>query len=240
MLTLNKCIENSLNSANFLLIYNLPEYFQIVQGASAIDSGLQNLALILSTALTTLISGYALGKVRIYPAFLITSAGFLTLGAGLIYTLDSGSSLGKIIGFQILVGVGVGMGIQVPVAAAQDAFVAGGSPADVPVATAVVLFFQLIAGAVFVAASQALLTTRMVATLATLAPGLAPSTVLGVGATEIRSVFSGSDLSNVVQAYMAGIKDSWAMSIGLAGVTFLVAFTGKWGKMHGAPAVSVA
>ncbi|KAJ4423369.1 hypothetical protein N0V82_001972 [Gnomoniopsis sp. IMI 355080] len=229
-----------LNSANFLLIYNLPEYFQIVQGASAIDSGLQNLSLILSTALTTLISGYALGKVRIYPAFLITSAGFLTLGAGLIYTLDSGSSLGKIIGFQILVGVGVGMGIQVPVAAAQDAFVAGGSPADVPVATAVVLFFQLIAGAVFVAASQALLTTRMVATLATLAPGLAPSTVLGVGATEIRSVFSGSDLSNVVQAYMAGIKDSWAMSIGLAGVTFLIAFTGKWGKMHEAPAVSVA
>jgi hypothetical protein len=58
------------------------------------------------------------------------------VAAGLIYTLDQTSSLGKIIGYQILVGVGIGSSIQVPVNTAR-AFV---TPEDVAIVTSVILF----------------------------------------------------------------------------------------------------
>lgn len=44
----------SLNSANFLLIYYLPIYFQAIGNTSAIGSGIRNLPLILGTCKSTL------------------------------------------------------------------------------------------------------------------------------------------------------------------------------------------
>lgn len=38
-----------------------------------------------------------------------------TIGAGLIYTFDLGTDLGRVIGCQILYGVGTGVSVQIPV-----------------------------------------------------------------------------------------------------------------------------
>lgn len=220
----------SLNSTNFLLIYNLPEYFQIINGLSATDSGIRNLPLILASALSSLAGGYLLGRVGIYPVFLLVSSALLTLGAGLVYTLNPTSGLGSVIGYQIIVGIGVGSGIQVPVSAAQ----AFSPPQDIPLVTGVVLFFQLISGAICVSASHAVLSNRFITALASLAPELDPREVLAAGGTNIRNVYHGAQLEHILDAFMTGIKDSWAMSIALAGVTFIVAFAGEWKSMKGA------
>lgn len=124
--------------------------------------------------------------------------------------------------------MGVGAGIQVPLSAAQ-AF----TPSqDIPLVTGIILFFQLIAGAICVSASQALLNNRFITALERAAPELSPIEVLAVGATNIRNVYHGAQLEQILDAFMTGIKDSWAMSIGLAGITFLVAFAGEWRSMR--------
>lgn len=181
-------------------------------------------------------SGYALGRVGYYQLFLIVGSAILTLGAGLVYTLDLDSSTGKIVGYQILVGMGIGSCIQIPVTAAQ----AFSDPGDIPVVTAVVLFFQLVSGAVWVSASQTLLNNRLVAALAEFAPNLDPNQVLAIGATDVRNVFHGADLDHVLQSYMSGLKDSWAMSIALAGLTFLASFAAQWRSLKGHRAAAVA
>lgn len=160
----------------------------------------------------------------------------LTAGAGLVYTLDARSTLGQIVGYQMLPGIGIGASIQVPVTVAQ----AFSAPADIPVVTAVVLFFQLVSGAVWVSATQALLNNRFVAALARLAPHLSADDVFALGATEVRRVFRGDDLDHVLQAYMVGLKDAWAMAIAFAGITLLVAFAGEWRSIRGAKAAAVA
>lgn len=48
-LPFRELMSPSLNSANFLLVYNLPIYFQAIDSASPISSGLRNLPLVLTT-----------------------------------------------------------------------------------------------------------------------------------------------------------------------------------------------
>jgi MFS transporter, DHA2 family, glioxin efflux transporter len=94
--------------------------------------------------------------------------------------------------------------------------------------TSVILFFQLVAGAVWVPISQAVLNNRLIASLAVSAPNINPHDVLAVGATDIRTVFRGADLAHVLRAYLDGLKSSWALSVALGGVTFLIAFLPEW------------
>jgi hypothetical protein len=59
----------------------------------------------------------------------------VTISAGLLYTLDIGTSTGKWVGYQILAGFGYGMGLQIPVVIAQ-AFAA---PTDLAPVTAIII-----------------------------------------------------------------------------------------------------
>ncbi|RWA10014.1 hypothetical protein EKO27_g5073 [Xylaria grammica] len=221
-----------LNATNFTLVYNLPQYFQVIKSLSATQSGIMNLPLIIPSAVFSFASGYALSRVGWYSLFLIISAAALAVGAGLVYTLDFDSTLGEIVGYQILVGFGIGGGIQVPVTAAQ----AFSPPADIPTVTTVILFFQLVSGAIWVSVSQAILNNRLVAYLAAWAPNINAQDVFQVGATDIQNVFHGADLDHVMRAYLSGIKSSWALSIALGGVTFLAGFFAEWKNLKGTKA----
>ncbi|EJT71504.1 hypothetical protein GGTG_10761 [Gaeumannomyces tritici R3-111a-1] len=221
-----------LNATNLSILYSLPQYFQVINGVSPTMSGIRNLPMIFTTALGSMLSGTLLGRHGRHQLFLVSGAALLILGTGLIYTLNQGSSLGQIIGYQIIVGFGIGWCVQVPVTVAQGLV----QPQDVAVVTALVLFFQLVTGAIGVASAQAVLANRLVAALTQLAPGLEPHKVLAVGAHEIRLVFQGADLDNVLRAYMTGLQDSWAMSVGLSGLTVLSTFLGDWKNLKSARA----
>lgn len=51
--------------------------------------------------------------------FLFAGGILATIGTGLIYSLDIGSSSGQWIGYQVLAGIGTGLAIQVPIIANQ-------------------------------------------------------------------------------------------------------------------------
>jgi len=55
----------------------------------------------------------------IYVPFLLVASILATIGAGLIYTIDIGTSSSKWIGYQALAGIGIGLGLQVPMIANQ-------------------------------------------------------------------------------------------------------------------------
>lgn len=50
---------------------------------------------------------------------------------------------------------------------------------------------------------------------------LDPSLVIAVGASELRTVFSASELAGILQAYMLGIKGLFAVSLAFAGAACL-------------------
>ncbi|KAI9675996.1 MAG: hypothetical protein M1817_000739 [Caeruleum heppii] len=225
-----------LNSANLLLVYYLPIYFQAIKGSSPAESGVQNLPLILAVSIFVLASGWLVGRIKYFQPFLFVGGAITTVGAGLLYTLDLDSSTAAYVGYQVIVGVGVGTSIQIPVIAAQ----ALSDLVDLPCVTAIILFFQLGSGAMSVSAAQAIFANRLIANLPIYAPGLNPADVLAIGATELRHEYAGAELQGILQSYMGGLKDAWAMSIGLAGLSVLASLWPELKRIQGTAGAGAA
>jgi hypothetical protein len=121
--------------AYFTTLYYLPIYFQSIDNRSAIDSGVRNIPLIALFSLFTFASGKAISKTGRAAPFLVASSVVMTISAGLLYTLDIGTPIGKWVGYQMLAGFGYGMGLQTPLIIAQ-AFTA---PSDIAPVTAIII-----------------------------------------------------------------------------------------------------
>jgi hypothetical protein len=105
--------------AYFVILYYLPIYFQSVYNRSPIGSGVDMLALIVPLTFAAIGQGFALSKVGIVPLFWIVGGALAAIGCGLFYTMDSHTSIGKWIGYQIIVGFATGGTFQVALSNAQ-------------------------------------------------------------------------------------------------------------------------
>jgi hypothetical protein len=90
----------------------------------------------------------------------------------------------------------------------------------------------MIGGAFLLSASQSAFNNRMIATLASTAPGVDPAIVLVTGATQIRTAFTPAQVPGVVAAYMAGLKVVFAIAVGANGFASLFSLCGSWKKIH--------
>lgn len=219
--------------AFFLLLYHLPIYFQVIDGISARESGIRNLAMIIAITLFTIVSGGVISGYGHFVPLMIVAGVLSTIGAGLIYTLDIGSSSAAWIGYQILCGIGIGIGIQIPIIAAQ----AVSAPADLSSVTAMTLFMQTLGGAFFVTAGQSASDNVLLSSVQTYAPSVNPAQLLSVGATELRNVFSEEQMVGVLHAYMDGLRTAYAIAIAAAGVATVVSLGSKWRNLKGVSAV---
>ena len=153
-----------------------------------------------------MLAGQVVGKIGYFQPFLILGSILATLGAGLIYSLDIGSSVGRYIGYQIIFGAGLGIAIQVPVMAAQ----ALSDISDIALVTTSILFFQLCSGAFSVSAAQSIFNNELMKKLATVANGVTPGEVFQAGPTGITDKFSKDEVPGILLSYMKGLKASWA------------------------------
>lgn len=69
-------------SAFFPLIYYLSLYFQAIQGDNAVEAGIKILPLLISTVLTSVLSGALISAVGRYNPFALPSMVLFTVGAG--------------------------------------------------------------------------------------------------------------------------------------------------------------
>jgi hypothetical protein len=105
--------------AYFVILYYLPIYFQSVYNNSPIGSGVKMLAFIIPLTFAAIGQGVALSKIGIVPLFWIIGGALATIACGLFYTMDSHTSTGKWIGYQIIVGFATGATFQVALSNAQ-------------------------------------------------------------------------------------------------------------------------
>lgn len=129
--------------AYFVTLYYLPIYFQSIDNVSPIASGVRNIPLIIMFSVATFGSGKAITMTGHATPYMLAGSVFVTVGAGLLYTLDIGTSTGKWVGYQIIAGFGYGLALQVPVVVAQ----AFAEPADIAPTTAIIIctfFFSLV------------------------------------------------------------------------------------------------
>ena len=192
-----------------------------------------------SIALFSILIGGSLTQVGWYVPFLVAGSILTSIGAGLLYTLNATMDSAKYIGYQALFGIGVGIALNVPTIANQ----AMSDTEDVPLVTATILcesfsrekwseltiaVFQTMGGAFFVSAAQNIFSNRLVEDVSSRAPSIAPASIIATGAAELQDVFQTTDLQAVRQAYLTGLKSTWALGIALAGAAFLISFLPEW------------
>jgi hypothetical protein len=231
----------------FVVLYYLPIYFQSIDNRTAISSGVLNLPLVLALTVGSTISGTTVMKTGYAAPFQVAGAVIGTVSAGLIYTFDIGTPMGKWIGYQILYGIALGIAFQMAITIAQ----ANASMEDMSSVTAIVFcksffshspdipdltschtVFQTIGGAFAVSAAQSAFVNRLLSELARTAPGLNPQKVQGTGATQIRHAFPVDQVPAIISAYMAGIKVTFAITVALVGFScVIVAFT-PWKRLN--------
>ena len=203
----------------FIVLYNLPIYFQSVDGVSAADSGVRNVPFILGVAIFSILTGSFIGVTGHYAGALALGSALIVIGAGLMLKLDIGSPSSAWIGYQVAVGIGSGMVVQAPIIVAQ----ASADKADMSSVSAIILYFQTATAAIFIAVAQTLFTNKIRTQTAKELPELDTDSVIATGATKLRNVFSGDQLQAILRIYLAGLRQGYILAITCGGMALVIA-----------------
>ncbi|KZM22409.1 transmembrane transport [Ascochyta rabiei] len=209
MVLANACYIFFLAGAYFPLLYTLPIQFQSVNNVTASQSGVRLIPLVLGISAFTMIANGLLTFWRHYKPFLLVGAIFAIAGNARIYTSNASTLTSEWVGYEILSAIGIGIALQIPMISNQALV-----PADnMAAVTSLTLFMENCGTALFVASSEAAFTNGLLSSLARNLPDVDSKNVLDAGATQIRSLFGGRELEQVLGSYLDGCKTSHIITV---------------------------
>ncbi|KAI4962120.1 hypothetical protein J4E86_001152 [Alternaria arbusti] len=138
----------------FVIIYSLPTRFQVVNGKSAIGSGVALLPMLGSSAIGSTLAGAASSKKNNTFAVNVIGAALMLIGTATLSTLDNTfAPQARAYGLQVFVGLGFGLTVS------NSTLLAGieSEPRDTAVAQGLMAQVRVLGGSVGIAASTAIL-----------------------------------------------------------------------------------
>jgi predicted MFS family arabinose efflux permease len=210
-----------------VLMYYLPIWFQAVKGTSAIKSGIMLLPMILSVVFASLSSGIIISRIGYYAPFFLLSSVMMPIGAGLLATFTPSTGHAKWIGYQVIFGLGLGFGAQQPLNVVQT--VLGRS--DIATGSSLIMFTRFLGSAISLPVAQTIFLNSLVSKLINL-PGINSSAVTGGGATELRKLASGDDLTTLLSDYNAAIVNVVYMVVATCAVTVFGSIFVEWRSLR--------
>jgi hypothetical protein len=138
--------------AFYSTLYYLPLYFQVVQGVSAIRSGVLLLPLVTVQTVCSFGAGILQSKTGDYWWNLNVGFVMWTIGLGLLSTIDENTTVAALVGYQILDGIGAGQTFQTSLVAIQ----ASVERKDMATATGIRNFLRMMGGTIALAACSAI------------------------------------------------------------------------------------
>jgi EmrB/QacA subfamily drug resistance transporter len=164
--------------AMFGCITFLPLYLQVVKGATATQSGLRMLPMVLGLLFAAVFSGVVVSRTGRYKIFPIVGAAVTAIGMLLLSTLDRMTGYPMAALAMLVLGVGIGLGMQVLVIAVQST----SDYADLGVATSGVTFMRTMGSSFGVAVFGTIFTNALHARLPA---GVNPGTAGSPGLTSL-------------------------------------------------------
>ncbi|KAI3553361.1 MFS transporter [Colletotrichum abscissum] len=203
--------------------YYWPIYFQSVRNNSARDSGIFLLPIIVSNSLGTICAGWISSRFGHYVPLMWIGAPIQAIGGGLYQLINPHSPRGQWIGTQIASGVGYGMCSQMPILAVQVVL----KKADVPTGLVIIMFFQMLGGALAPSIGQNLFTDALLRRL-TRVDGIDAAAVVEVGAGEFRKIVPPQALDAVVEAFNSALKNVFWVALATPALAWLVSWGMEW------------
>jgi len=143
--------------AFFAAIVFLPLFLQRVTGASAVESGLLLLPMLLAGTISTAVIGRVVTRTGHYKAFPAVGLGLMSAGLLLLSRLDANASYATVAAYTVVFGLGFGMVSQLLVLAIQNAV----DQRDIGIATASANLFRALGGSVGAAVFGAIFASRV-------------------------------------------------------------------------------
>jgi len=182
-------------------IYYLPLYYQGAEQHSATQSGIDILVFMIMTIVGAGGSGFIISKSGRPLPFLIGGPLLASIGSAMIFwTLTNTPTKGKLIGFQLLLGLGAGCALQNTIIAIQAEYAE--KPELIPQSTSLVNFTQLIGGIIGISVAGPIFNNQLGTNLAKFAPGLDPQIAAAVRQS-VQTIYTltGQEKANVLKAY---------------------------------------
>jgi EmrB/QacA subfamily drug resistance transporter len=155
--------------AMFGSVTYMPLYLQVVKGISPTVAGLALTPMMAGVLVTSIASGQIISRIGRYRPFPIAGTAIMTLGLGMLATLDVETTTWLAGTYMLVLGLGLGMVMQILVLAVQNAV----DYRDLGVATSGTTLFRSIGGSVGVSLFGAIFTATFTANLAArLPPGV--------------------------------------------------------------------
>ncbi|KAL8819246.1 MAG: hypothetical protein Q9223_002277 [Gallowayella weberi] len=225
-----------LGGSFFVLIYFLPLWFQAIKEVTATKSGIMCLPMILCLVLISITAGVGVTTLGYYTPFMIVSSVFMAIGVGLMSTWESDTNHSMWIGYQVVYGLGVGLGMQQPLICVQTVL----PLEDVPIGTTIIIFLQMLGGALFIAIAQNIFNNRLISNLVADVPSIDPTTVLRLGATNIKKNLDPAIIGDVLVAYNSAITQTFYVSVAIAALSIFGAVAIEWKSVKGKKLETVA
>ncbi|KAJ5730545.1 uncharacterized protein N7483_005053 [Penicillium malachiteum] len=187
-------------------------YFQSIGNDTPLMSGVHMLPITLGIVLFTMVSGTLISILGYFLPFLLAGGAISSIGYGLLSLLSPTTPTAKWIGYQVLYGVGSGCTTAAPYIAIQSLV----APEQIPLAMAIIIFWQNIGGATSLIAANAIFDNSLRSELQKRAAeiSVSPDTIINAGVRSIRSLVSGSELTAVLAAYAKSVDK--VMYLGIA------------------------
>ncbi|KAI1381779.1 putative MFS transporter [Hypoxylon crocopeplum] len=216
--------------------YYLPEWFQAVQGASPLESGVRILPTVISQILGTMITGGLAPRIKYYNPWLFIGSPLMCIAGGLYTHLTAfDTPTSQWIGFQIIQGFGVGFCMQIPSLIIQLAL--KDQPNLVPIGISLAIFVQYLGVSVIQVIGGTIFNTFLNQELTQV--GLSPSQkrlLLQGGTRNVRNVtmeYFPELFVPVLNSYNYAITRTFFVPVIAAGCAFFLAFGIEWDKIEG-------
>ncbi|CAI7581359.1 unnamed protein product [Penicillium crustosum] len=218
--------------AVYISIYYLPEWFQVIKGASPTKSGLMYLPLALSDVLSATLTGASLKYLGYPNPYMLLGTGLMSIATGLFSTFSLITPHQHWIPFQVLQGLGVGMTLSMPYVATQTVL----RPEDIPVGTSLLQCFQFFGASVNLAIAEAIFDNKLNSRLASWGfDTYDVRKIISAGSAEARRVVSSPDLPRVLDSYNHAITTTFYVATSVAAVAFLLSLGIRWRSVKPKP-----
>jgi EmrB/QacA subfamily drug resistance transporter len=195
----------------------LPTYLQYVHGASATESGLQMLPLVVGLLVASIAVGTLISRTGHYKWFPVVGTVMIAGGLYLLSLLNNHTSYVNTAGYMVVLGIGVGLCMPVPTVVVQSTV----DYKDLGVATSGVSFLRTMGSSFGVAVFGSIYATQLPEKLAgAVPPGIDPRLALSVDG--VRSL-PAAVREPVTAGYADALHVVFLAAVPVAAVGFIVA-----------------
>ncbi|KAL4880711.1 major facilitator superfamily domain-containing protein [Aspergillus karnatakaensis] len=219
------------SGTGFILEYYLPIWLQVIKDLSVISSGVHLLPIIGGAVVFTTLCGILTPVIGHYVPFMILATTLLSVGMGLLSTLEYTTPVRDVLGYQVPAGVGLGCALQQTLLAAQTILPMN----DIPMGISLIALSQTLGGTIALSAADTIYTGTLASSISKRFPEIAREAVLNVGNREIRNLVPEEFLGTIMDLANEAIVKTWYLSIGLAAVSAVGVAGMEWKRVGAAP-----